>query len=287
MKYCPSCQTRYADDSLQFCLQDGTQLSNFPSAEAFSTTENVDEEQTLVKNRLPQITEQYETNPLPPPAPVVKKSRALPAILLTALAMLLLFGIGGIAAWLYFRDNDEVAREANKNAARNQNVAVNKAEPSPTPTPKTSPTATPEDENTQSSPTPANNADPEEVKKEVSRVVNTWKSQTESRSLAGYMSLYADTVDYYTKPNTSVGTVRNDKQRAFSRYNNIEMDISNMRVTPEGTGDRATAVFDKEWVFEGENDYSAGKVQSQLQLRKINGEWKIVGERDLKVYYVE
>ena len=29
MKYCPSCQITYADDSLRFCLQDGTGLLDY------------------------------------------------------------------------------------------------------------------------------------------------------------------------------------------------------------------------------------------------------------------
>jgi len=28
-------------------------------------------------------------------------------------------------------------------------------------------------------------------------------------------------------------------------------------------------------------------VQTQLRLRKIGGDWRITGERDLKVYYVD
>jgi hypothetical protein len=65
------------------------------------------------------------------------------------------------------------------------------------------------------------------------------------------------------------------------------MNISNLSVTPDATGERATAVFDKEWVFDGAEKSSSGKVKSELQMRKINGEWKITSERDLKVYYIE
>jgi hypothetical protein len=56
------------------------------------------------------------------------------------------------------------------------------------------------------------------------------------------------------------------------------MDISNLRVSPDASGENATAVFDKEWVFEGTGKYSAGKVQTQLRLRKIGGEWLITAK---------
>ncbi len=80
------------------------------------------------------------------------------------------------------------------------------------------------------------------------------------------MNLYAGTVDYYNRKGIGAGSIRSDKQRAFNDFDSIEMNISNLSITPDASGERATAVFDKEWVFEGEEKYSAGKVQSQLQL---------------------
>jgi hypothetical protein len=65
------------------------------------------------------------------------------------------------------------------------------------------------------------------------------------------------------------------------------MNISNLTVTPDASGERATAVFDKEWLFDGDQKSSSGKVRSELQMRKIKGEWRITSERDLKVYYIE
>jgi hypothetical protein len=100
------------------------------------------------------------------------------------------------------------------------------------------------------------------------------------------MTHYADRLDYYNKRGASVGTVRADKQKAFSTYDTIKINLSNMRVTPDATGENATAVFDKDWYFENAAKVSEGKVQSQLKLKKIGGAWKITGEKDLKVYYV-
>ncbi len=101
------------------------------------------------------------------------------------------------------------------------------------------------------------------------------------------MNYYADTIDYYSKKGASLESVRKDKEKAFSKFYNIEMNFSNMRVTPDASGMRAVAVFDKEWNFEGDESYSAGKVQTQLQLQKFDGRWLITGEKDLKIYYTE
>lgn len=80
--------------------------------------------------------------------------------------------------------------------------------------------------------------------------------------------------------------MRSDKENAFRQYSGIRLSISNLTVTPDASGERATAVFDKEWVFDGERRF-AGKVQSQMQFKKVNGQWLITGERDLRQYSAE
>ena len=98
------------------------------------------------------------------------------------------------------------------------------------------------------------------------------------------MSKYANTVDYYRKRNASVGFVRSDKQRAFTMFDSISFTVSNMDILVDDSGDLASAAFDKEWVFQGTRR-STGKVRQQMQFRKINGQWLITAERDVKVYY--
>ena len=126
------------------------------------------------------------------------------------------------------------------------------------------------------------------IRKAVSGTVSSWANAIESGNFNGHLSFYADTLDYYYNARGfSKNQVRADKQRAFEAFDNIEFNISNVRVTPDASGERATVVYDKEWVFENDERVSEGKVQSQLTLQKIGGRWLIVGERDLKVYYQE
>jgi len=303
MKHCPNCRTRYTDDTLRFCLQDGTPLAadseQLPPTAAFGETETETVISPRQVERLPvDAPENYATNRLQNPEIVYaptetaappRKSRTLPIVLLTAFVTLLLLGAGGIGAWLYLRNNqNEVAKNSavvNQSTNANSNSKANaKISPSPTATPKNQENANAANAVETPTPVAVNIA---QVKKEVSGRVNSWIDLTESRDINEYMNLYAGTVDYYNKSSVSAATIRNDKQRAFESFDSIQMNISNLIVTPDATGERATAVFDKEWVFEGEEKYSAGKVQSQLQLKKINNQWLIVGERDLKVYYTE
>ena len=286
MKQCPTCQSQYTDDTLQFCLQDGSPLS-------FAGT-HVEQETVVAARPSNQINTPAATNPtgwnpnqyqsnagFQTPE---KKSNATFAVLTTAFVMLVLFSIVGIGAWLYFRGatpDDEgnmliAKRRQDSDRASNSNTSsLSKPTPMATTTPLTSSNA-----NTTTT------VDKEQVNRDVSQKVNSWKSAAEARNLNEYMSNYAPTVDYYNQKGASVQRVRADKQRAFTTYDSIRINISNMSVTPDASGETATAVFDKEWVFEGAR-YSAGKVQTQLKLKKVNGQWLITGERDLKVYYTE
>ncbi len=294
MKQCPSCQSQYTDDTLQFCLQDGTPLQS-SSASQMPTVAFGEQETVFTNRQSNQINTPRETQPTnwqpdqipsnssftPPP----KKSNATVAVFLTAFVMLLFFGLVGVGAWLYFKG---VTPDDNANLLlvkkTTNSEAANKFSTAPTNSTKTMPAATPltTTSNAVSTPVPV---DKEQIKKDVSQRVYSWKSAAESHNLDSYMSNYADTVNYYNKKGASVASVRSDKQRAFTMYDSLQVTISNLSITPDATGERATAVFDKEWDFSGTDKYSSGKVKQQLELKKINGQWLIAGEKDLKLYY--
>jgi hypothetical protein len=95
------------------------------------------------------------------------------------------------------------------------------------------------------------------------------------------MSHYADTlVVYYRRSNMSSNDVRADKAKAFDRFYNMEVQLSNIQIEPDETGARATATFDKRWNFIGEKPFS-GTVRQTLWLEKIGGRFRITAEKDL------
>lgn len=300
MKQCPSCQTKYTDDTLKFCLQDGTPLVNTANAETEMPTVAFTDSETLVSPR------QVERLDIPVEKPISqenwqpeqetrvsvfepepKKSNTFLVVALTAFVTLLLFG-GAVGTWFYLKKDKTQITQNNKNkGVVNQNVIpqenLNK-EVSPSPTIADSPSPSPSPTSTA---TPVSNFNPEQVKREVSEKIDAWKKAAEAVNLNGYMNYYADTIDYYSKKGASLESVRKDKQKAFNKFYDMEINLSNLRVTPDASGMRATAVFDKQWTFEGDESYSAGKVQTQLQLQKFDGRWLITGEKDLKIYYTE
>lgn len=290
MKICPQCRTTYTDDSLQYCLQDGTPLDIQNNSQNFGAPE------TLVS---PQFTTN-KVNPewQNPPAPnwadseqtriAVKpqKSRTGLIIALTALVTLIVIG-GGIAGFLVYERNHrvEIAQNTNvnskpvnaANSSGNQQKNTNSnsnsnAAPSPSQTPSAKPSLDPKQIET--------------IKSDISDVIENWKDATENHDLEAHLKNYADTVDYYKAGKVSSARVRADRQRAFAMYNDMQINIDNVKITPDESGEKAVATLDKEWSFENEEKSNSGKVQQQLTFEKINGAWRITGEKDLKVYYL-
>jgi hypothetical protein len=114
MKYCPICQIHYADDSLLFCLEDGTKLLNRTNKDREDPTQFLDIKKTVVSpaNRntddweLSRVT-QMSVPPLPPfagyvPAP---KSNSTNAVAITVGVMCLLF-LCSIGGWIWLRASD-------------------------------------------------------------------------------------------------------------------------------------------------------------------------------------
>lgn len=294
MKQCPNCQTTYADDSLQFCLQDGTPLAQIPTqnpANYFNTeSETVVSPKKVEPIRFEPPSSYQPTNEpnWESSQPVIieqrekKKSNTATIVVLSVLGTILLLGLGGLGAVLYFSNKKTQVtagintapqnRPPNANAT-NQNTSVNLATPSPTATPTAQPTLKPEQAKA--------------ITGDVKDVVNEWKDTTENLDLDTHISQYADTVDYYKAGRVNVSKVRADRARAFAVYDSISINIDNVKVTPDASGAKATVILDKEWNFEGAEKLSSGKVQQQLTFSKINGRWLITGEKDLKVYYTQ
>jgi hypothetical protein len=303
MKICPQCRNTYTDDDLQFCLQDGTPLT-FAGSGSQIPAESLDGPETVIKSDLNQMrislqnqtappTQQqnYATNSMtdfqsaPPP-----KSKTGLVILLGLLLLLVIGGIGGVGIWMYLNpggttgqnnpntnlqnSNPSNTNVSNTNSTDNSNI--NLATPTATPTPK--PTLKP--------------AEIDAAKKEAESVVYGWKTAAENHNLETNLSNYADTVDYYKGGKINKSKLKASKEPAYKKYDTIDIEISNMKVSVDPTGEKATVTFDKTWDFSGIDKngnevFNSGSVQQQLIMNRINGKWKIVSEKDLKVYYVD
>ncbi len=307
MKTCPSCGSHYTDETLRFCLQDGAVLTETPATQKPTESLSGAEMETAVRRhnsvanestvtRWKRNSEETRISTRSASAGVSgTKVAAIAAVL--AVLLILVAGVAGLGLWLYLREPGRGI--ANYNGNQNGDWSDNNAAISPTPTlkptqtplPTTTATATPSNSNGSANaddgpiwilPT---DEDKQRISREIANEVASWKDQTESGNIEGLMLKYAPAVDYYRRRAASPQFIRNDKIRAYRMFYAIAITISDLKVAVGASGETASAVFDKEWVFEGKHR-STGKVQQQLQFKRIGGQWLIIGERDMKVYYL-
>ncbi|HWS85396.1 MAG TPA: protein kinase [Pyrinomonadaceae bacterium] len=130
--------------------------------------------------------------------------------------------------------------------------------------------------------------DPDRVRRDVRDALEEWAESTRERDLDKHMSRYGDMLEtYYKRQNVGSSQVRNDRNSAFTRYDRMDVRLSNIEVTPDPTGLRATAAFDKTWEFDSPDKSTKGSVRQQITLVKAGGRWLIYGEKDLQVYYTD
>lgn len=313
MKICPVCRTTY-DDSQNFCLNDGTLLVNSVPEEPrqveplepatvvrseepatvfhIAPTTNVSGRETGFGPTIPP------TLPATTPVLVRKKSNIGKIVALTALATVLLVAIAGAGIYLALRNRNQPVAQVNvndnKNTAKPKNVNINAANANSNTVNANivnvnlNANLTNVNLNANVLPSPHSSLKPEQaikIKKEVGGTLEDWKAATDNRDLDAHMSFYGENVDYYNGGLVNVSRVRADRQKAFENNNVVEVELSNVKVTPDATGEKASVILDKAWHFENDEKTSDGKVQQLLIMEKLNGRWYITGEKDLKVYY--
>lgn len=305
MKRCPTCQRRYTDDTLNFCLEDGAPLQT-------TTGTTLDETLVLDANEPPPT----EILPNPPIAPTLRAHKppttvrqeapratrnefqdlAAPTttpqrnttsvVALTVVATILLLALGGLGAWLLLRDNNNSGGNTNTLPPTNNIPGptggnVN-ARPTVVPTPIASATPTP-----QSTPqrTPQIN-DASTARTEVSNALNGWRQTMINPDVDAHMDYYADVLHtYYNARNADVSRVRANVARAFSNYSTFDVRITNLQIEVDPSGQTAIATFDKTFEFRSGEKRYAGSGLNRFWFEKINGRWLITGEKDLKTYY--
>ena len=123
---------------------------------------------------------------------------------------------------------------------------------------------------------------------EIKNSLEGWAQASRNRDIDRHLQYYADTLDfYYNRTMVPSSKVREDRTRAFAKFNYVSVQLSNINIQLDSTGQRATVTLDKTFDFRGDNNaFFNGSVQDLLALTKLGGSWLITGEKELKVYYV-
>jgi hypothetical protein len=318
MKRCPTCQRRYTDDTLNFCLEDGTTLESVtgttldetlvldpnepPPTEilphpAIAPTLRAHKPPTTVRQEARATRNEFQDAA----APTTQQRNTTSVVALTVVATILLLALGGLGAWLLLRDNSmsggnlngtnvgtDSGRGGNTNTGgivRNTNDSTGgnmNTQPTITPTPGISPTPT-------QTPTPQRTPptnDTSTARMEVSNALNGWRQTMINPDVDAHMSYYAPVLHtYYNARNADVSRVRSNVARAFSSYSTFDVRITNLQIEVDPSGQSAIATFDKTFEFRSGEKRYAGSGLNRFWFEKIGGRWLITGEKDLKTYY--
>ena len=247
MKYCPLCESQYTDETLRFCLQDGTPLTTDIKQSAIET---VAFSNPVTLEKLQQTEEMRvqfadKTQPRIEPSvvnPVFQldkiKHKSSSRFWIAVLPILVIFGAAGFGGWFYLNQQNEAAKQN-----FNDKVILPNSSEKTLPVANTSiVSAETISENTTQ---PASKPDNSGVKKELSDFITSWKTAFESRNIAEYTAKYAEKVDYLGKTGADLKEIRGEAEKTFKNYTEIEIALTNVHIAVTAEGDKATAVFDK------------------------------------------
>lgn len=267
MKVCPKCNSSYSDETLNFCLTDGVPLVAEEILDEYLSKHNSKSwhtAETLVDQRF-SIADARPTS-VNPSAPtfelgnttarnlVPKKSHTM---LYAILGVLLISAIGA-GFWWFSKPNPTIKAVSTDNTPSISKRAIVPISP---------------EQETQ-------------VKKEITEFLLNWAKTNSEKNADAHIALYANTLEiYYGESGRDKGHVLADRQRAYQRYDTIQMEVDNVQITPEST-ESASLVFDKSWTMKNDKKTSTGSVQQEMHVSKIGGKWLIDTEKDLKVYFI-
>jgi ketosteroid isomerase-like protein len=113
----------------------------------------------------------------------------------------------------------------------------------------------------------------------IRELIRRWADTLLTRDLPGHMSLYAPTLDRFNgSSHVARESVRASKERVLPGFAGVRrFEIYDFRLLPSGDGSSIAE-------FRIESDAAARRVIGwyRLQLRQIDGQWKIYGEEKLE-----
>lgn len=263
MKQCPTCHRTYADETLTYCLADGSLLSAPYDPEA---TQRI----PIPRATNPPPTEVLHSAAPPSPAPARRAGNpVLPYLIVGLLALIV---GGGTVALLKSRDSEAAPSQSNSSQ--------------PT-TPATVSTQTPAQKPSSVKEKPEANSNQTVVpitSDAVNNLIARWKNAQNTQNFTAYEACYGYTFKGVLRTNSGRVKVYDfnswmvDRRRMINQTGGLDVDARNIRVRIDG--DTATVEFDQ---YYRSNSYSDWGPKLMKIKATTDGE-KIVYE-ELKASY--
>lgn len=114
--------------------------------------------------------------------------------------------------------------------------------------------------------------------------LNEWIAATNARDLNKQMGFYNHKVNaFYRARDVGLDIVRADKARAYERAQSINVSAGIPQISLSRDGRTAIMRFRKQYAIAGGGEDRSGEVVQELRWRRVDGKWRIVSERDVRV----
>lgn len=256
MKICPRCLSTYSDETLNFCLSDGTplveeEIYNLIKSQEYTTS---GKEDTISSSHAHQ-TKPYSSKPT-----LQLELRQTIRLKWVFLSVGILLATSFVLLGIWYLPDKKTAI-------------------TPVPTPKSTiflKKTAPD----------LNEEIIQNIKQEVTKTLLEWARTNSNKDLEAHLAKYADVLEvYYSESNRDKNHVRADRLRAYRKYDSISIEVENIEILVDSE-DSVTTIFDKSWTMKGAERISTGAVQQEMKLKRTANKWLICAERDIKVYYI-
>jgi hypothetical protein len=122
---------------------------------------------------------------------------------------------------------------------------------------------------------------------QIEGLLDRWRKTFARGDINGQTILYAPKMEaFYERNGVSRETVRREKSRMMELYPRVHRyEISDVKFESH-KHDEAVVSFRKDWDMNGDRRFT-GADRQRLKLRRINGDWKIVSEEEMQIYWVK
>lgn len=120
--------------------------------------------------------------------------------------------------------------------------------------------------------------------RELQEAFYNWLEANKQGDINRQMRYYNSKVNaFYRWRDANIPEVRAEKSRVLGHADTIHIEASDPDITISPDGQQATIRYRKRYRIEGNEINRTGEVLQELRWKRVNNQWRIVSERDVKV----